>query len=108
MDDKELISQLHTVANTMRIRGMAGYAPEVESAASRLRELVAENARLEKQYRERRDVPMVNVAPKKPDDPDYYCDQCPHARHLHNPDGSCPCGVDCATRRRRNEQEPTP
>lgn len=42
MDDKELISQLHTVANTMRIRGMAGYAPEVEAAASRLRELAEE------------------------------------------------------------------
>lgn len=31
--------------------------------------------------------------------PDYYCDECPHARHLHNPDGSCPCGIDCANRR---------
>lgn len=61
MDDKELISQLHTVANTMRIRGMAGYAPEVEAAADRLRELVAENARLEKQYRERTTIPMENI-----------------------------------------------
>lgn len=29
-----------------------------------------------------------------------YCDVCPHAVHLHNADGSCPCGKDCASVRR--------
>lgn len=38
-----------------------------------------------------------------PSDPDYFCDQCPHARHLHNLDGSCPCGTNCAALRRPPE-----
>lgn len=28
-----------------------------------------------------------------------YCDICPHAVHLHYPDGSCGCGMDCANER---------
>lgn len=103
MDDKELANHLTMLTVTDWSRGTAVDA--MRKAASRLRELVAENARLEKQYRERRDVPMANVAPKKPDDPDYYCDQCPHARHLHNPDGSCPCGVNCAAKRLARQGE---
>ena len=28
-----------------------------------------------------------------------WCDQCPHAVALHNPDGTCGCGIDCARQR---------
>ncbi len=38
--------------------------------------------------------------PLSPSDPGYYCDQCPHAVALHNPDGSCPCGSNCAEQRK--------
>lgn len=36
---------------------------------------------------------------KEPPKPE-YCEVCPHAIFLHNPDGSCPCGIDCASIRR--------
>ena len=42
------------------------------------------------------------VAPQ-PSDPGYYCDVCPHAMMLHNPDGSCGCGMDCAKIRGRRK-----
>jgi hypothetical protein len=35
----------------------------------------------------------------KPEPRVEWCDVCPHAMHLHNPDGSCPCGINCAERR---------
>ena len=50
-------------------------------------------------------VPKKPV-PLKPGDPGYYCDVCPHAMFLHNPDGSCPCGSNCAVRRENERVEP--
>lgn len=36
--------------------------------------------------------------------PTEFCDVCPHALALHNPDGSCGCGMDCATIRASRQQ----
>lgn len=71
--DKELIEwHLHQAAVNHKLAetaaSTASYAHSCEcekmhrDTAARLRELVEENARLEKQYRERRDVPLENIA----------------------------------------------
>lgn len=39
-----------------------------------------------------RDIRAHMAKSGKPD----YCEACPHALYLHNPDGSCGCGVNCA------------
>jgi hypothetical protein len=38
------------------------------------------------------------------DQPVEFCDVCQHAMHLHNPDGSCGCGMDCKTIRGEKEE----
>jgi hypothetical protein len=39
--------------------------------------------------------PEIVTAPPAPK----FCDICPHNLALHNPDGSCGCGMDCARER---------
>jgi len=42
----------------------------------------------------------VQAASDPTKQPGYYCDVCPHAMALHNPDGTCPCGTDCPAERK--------
>lgn len=45
--------------------------------------------------------------PTKPDNSE-FCDVCPHAKAFHNPDGSCPCGMNCAEVRKSQSKAVTP
>lgn len=44
------------------------------------------------------------LAPLKPNLEIMYCDICPHPLWIHNPDGSCGCGMDCQNERNRRKE----
>lgn len=46
-------------------------------------------------------VAKANEPKIEPKEEIAFCDMCPHAMHLHNPDGTCPCGINCPAERRK-------
>lgn len=83
----KLLAEVQAITGTMQSQDPAG----------RERALVITHLELASFYAKKT---MAQLQENQVQEP-VFCEQCPHAVALHNPDGSCGCGIDCAAQRKR-------